>query len=101
MDRALVPCSPHRLLFAKVEYSLPLCLPTWGCSLPERCPALQPSVSCCSTWGQLLASPAQHPWPWCALYPTLSRAVVFKLVSYSVQTWDQSMPGMGVQDCAC
>lgn len=54
MDGALVPCSPHKLLFARVEYYLPLCLPTWEHSLPEPCPSLQPSVSCCSTWGQLL-----------------------------------------------
>lgn len=64
MDRALLPCSPHTLLFAKVEYYLPLCLITWGCSLPEPCPALQHSVSCCSTWGQLLTSPAQYLVPY-------------------------------------
>lgn len=94
-DGTLVPCSPHKLPFAKVECELPLCLPTWVCSLPEPCPAAAAHGDSC--W------PALHSTPGRGVPCALHWAGLWCMSCFltAVQTSDQSMLGMGVQDSAC
>lgn len=86
---------PSQTSFCQSEILTTLVPSHLGCSLPESCSGLQPSVSCCSTWGQLLASPEQHPGhdvP-CALHWAGLWCLSWFLTA--VQTWDQPMPGAG------